>query len=330
MPIKEEKLHIELLDLVQPELEAVERKMNEISVEVRGPLGDALRYLIQSGGKRLRPALTIAASHFNAHRDPNEINLMATAIEMLHTATLVHDDVIDQSLLRRGNPTLNAKWSVGATVLTGDFMFARSATLVAATHNMRAMELFASTLAIICNGELEQLFQLGQIDQDKENYYRRIDAKTASLFSTAAESGALLSEAPESVIQALKQYGHDLGMAFQIVDDILDFVGDEKVIGKPVGSDLRQGTVTLPVFYFMQHSGGRKQVEAVFAVPLRDRSQHIDALVEQIKASDALAQAKAEAWRFAHLAQQALLDLPQNAYRQALESLASFVIDRHL
>jgi len=330
MPIKEQKLQIELLDLVQPELEAVERKMNEISLEVRGPLGDALRYLIQSGGKRLRPALTIAASHFSQDRDPHNINLMATAIEMLHTATLVHDDVIDQSLLRRGNPTLNARWSVGATVLTGDFMFARSATLVAETHNMRAMELFANTLAVICNGELEQLFQLGQTNQDKENYYKRIYAKTASLFSTAAESGALLSGAPEDVVQSLKQYGHDLGMAFQIVDDILDFVGDEKVIGKPVGSDLHQGTVTLPVFYFMQSPGGRERVESVFAVSARDRGHSIAVLVEQIKASDALGHAKAEARDFAHSAQRALASLPQSPYRQALVSLASFVIDRHL
>ncbi len=330
MPPKEKTLQIELLDLVRPELDAVEAKMHSIAQEVQGPLGDALRYLINSGGKRLRPALAIAASHFQPSRDETPVILIAAAVEMLHTATLVHDDVIDQSLLRRGNPTLNAQWSIGATVLTGDFMFAKAATLAADTHNLRAMDLFARTLATICNGELQQLFNLEKLSQEKDRYYERIYAKTASLFATAAELGALLSGAPEDIIQALKQYGHDMGMAFQIVDDILDFVGDEDVMGKPAGSDLRQGTVTLPVFYFMQSPKGRECVEATFAVPQREREAAIAKLVARIKASEALEQAKAEAWDFAHLAQQAIADLPPTPYHQALETLATFVIDRHL
>ena len=171
---------------------------------------------------------------------------MAAAVETLHNATLVHDDLIDNALVRRGMTTLNAVWNKGATVLAGDYLFARAAGFAAETENVRVVQLFAETLRIICEGELRQLFSARQWRQAKEDYYPRIFAKTASLFASATRSGAILGGASPEQEQALYDYGHHLGMAFQIVDDILDYSGDEATLGKPVGGDLRQGIVTLP------------------------------------------------------------------------------------
>ncbi len=186
------------------------------------------------------------------HPSTSRIVALAASVEMLHTSSLVHDDVIDGALLRRGAPTLNAQWSGGATVLAGNYMFGSAARFSAETQNMRVIGLFSDTLRTIVDGELQQLRDKFDYRQDKANYYQRIYAKTASLFCAATEGAAILSGLPEERIQDLRDYGYNLGMAFQIVDDILDFTGDENTLGKPAGSDLRQGTLTLPVFYYLQ------------------------------------------------------------------------------
>ena len=184
-----------------------------------------------------------------------KVAALAAAVETLHTATLVHDDLIDNALLRRGNPTLNAMWTSAATVLTGDYLFARAAAFAAETESVRVISIFAQTLMTICSGELNQIFGSdgGQPTATaREYYYQRIYSKTASLFAASAEAGALLGEAPQTEAQALRDYGHNLGMAFQIVDDVLDFAGSEGDLGKPIGSDLRQGIITLPTIHFLE------------------------------------------------------------------------------
>ena len=170
----------------------------------------------------------------------------------MHTATLVHDDVIDDALLRRGAPTLNASWTKGATVLAGNFMFGRAALFASETGNMRVIDIFSDTLQVIVNGELRQLFARHNYAQDKDEYYQRIYAKTASLFCAATEGAAILSGLTDAQIVQLREFGYNLGMAFQIVDDILDFTSDDRHLGKPAGSDLRQGTLTLPFFHYLQ------------------------------------------------------------------------------
>ena len=275
---------ISILDLVREELQRVEQKMREVSQVEYDHLAAVLDDLLQSGGKRLRPALVLFSTKFHP-ADPEKTISLAASVEMLHTATLVHDDMIDNSLVRRGNPTLNATWNRGATVLAGDFLFALAAGLAAETENVRVMSIFAQTLMAICSGELKQIFNSQGHLPTREEYYQRIYSKTASLFIASTEAGAVLSGAPEPEVQALREYGRTLGMAFQIVDDVLDFVGDERELGKPVGSDLRQGIATLPVLYFHEMHPADDVLIKVLNDP---KEEKVRAIVAAIKESGAV------------------------------------------
>jgi geranylgeranyl pyrophosphate synthase len=221
-----------VLQPIQVGLAQVETKMKNIESSLFAPLAHAFVDLIGSGGKRLRPTLALLAAQIREEQSDSpvfsHIVALAASVEMLHTATLVHDDVIDGALLRRGMPTLNALWNRGATILAGNFMFARAAYFAAETQNPRVIRIFANTLETIVNGELYQLSARHDFHQDKEGYYQRIYAKTASLFAAATEAAAILAGLVEVEVQALRAYGHNLGMAFQIVDDILDFTGSDR------------------------------------------------------------------------------------------------------
>jgi len=317
-----------ILTLLHDDLLRVEQKIRNIGSEAYGPLAEAFLNLLGSGGKRLRPALALAAHRLFADRSSDKAIAVAAAVETLHNATLVHDDLIDGALIRRGSITLNAIWSKGATVLAGDYLFARSAGFAAETENVRVVQLFAETLRIICDGELRQLFSSRQWQQPKENYYSRIFAKTASLFAAASRSGAILGDAPAGQEQALYDYGYHLGMAFQIVDDILDYTGDERLLGKPVGGDLRQGIVTLPFFYFLQSRADPAAIIAMLEAGNKEGAG-IAEVVTMIRASGAIQQAGQEARSFAAQAQADLSTLPPGVYRQALHDLAEFVVARH-
>ena len=292
------------------------------------PLANILESLMHSGGKRIRPALAILSSRFHP-ADADKVATLAVSVELVHAATLIHDDLIDKSNLRRGSPTINAQWSTTATVLAGDFLLARAADIAASIENFQLMRIFAQTLMTICVGEIRQDFGGKQWPPNQAEYYQHIDSKTATLFSACTEGGAVLSAGSEEEIKALKMYGHYLGMAFQIADDILDFTSDATKLGKPVGSDLRQGTYTLPVFYFIaQDTRGVKIAEIV-----KNNGQNpgeMDALIEAIRGSNAIASAQAEARRFAGLAQETLAIFQDNAYRRALNDLATYVVERSL
>jgi geranylgeranyl pyrophosphate synthase len=320
---------IPILELIHEDLERVERKMREVSSIEYEQLRATLDYLLGSGGKRLRPALVLLASKFYP-ADAGKVASLAAAVETLHTATLVHDDLIDNAFLRRGNPTLNALWNSAATVLTGDYLFARAAGFAAETESVRVVSIFAQTLMTICNGELNQSFSAdwGQPTATaREYYYQRIYSKTASLFAASAEAGAVLSGAPEPEVQTLRGYGYNLGMAFQIVDDILDFAGNEGDLGKPIGSDLRQGIVTLPVIHFLQAHPEDETVTRVLS-SRNKRDDEVRSVVEMIKESGAIESSMAEAKRFAAKSHDALSILPHNDYRQAMLDLADFVVER--
>ncbi len=292
------------------------------------PLTLVLETLVQSGGKRIRPALAILASKFHP-ADSEKVTTLAVAVELVHAATLIHDDLIDTSTLRRGSPTINSRWSGTATVLAGDFLLARAADIAASTENFRLMRIFAQTLMTICVGEIRQDFGGKHWPPNQAEYFQHIDSKTATLFSACTEGGALLSDGSEDEIQALKAYGHYLGMAFQIADDILDFTADESVLGKPVGSDLRQGTFTLPVFHFIE-----QDARGVKLAELRQGNgqgiAEMDALIDAIRKSPAIDSAKAEARRFARLAQETLAIFPDNPHRRTLSDLAMYVVERSL
>jgi geranylgeranyl pyrophosphate synthase len=317
------------LNLVAEEIKYVEDKMRSGIAERYQDLQAVVDYLMGAGGKRLRPALTLIAANFYPV-DKDKSYSLAAAVELLHTATLVHDDLIDNSLFRRGLPTLSASWSPGATILTGDYLFARSAELAAETENVRIITIFAQTLMTIVGGELQQLFNDGHGNVPSEaEYHQRIYAKTASLFAAGTQTGGILCGASETEIQALHDYGYHLGMAFQIVDDILDFRGDEERIGKPAANDLRQGIATLPVMLFSEKSPNHPTIlKAVRREPVTD--EEILAVVEQIRASGCVDAAMEEARRFAQQAQADLEILPDNPYRQAMRELADYAVARDI
>jgi geranylgeranyl pyrophosphate synthase len=319
-----------LLELVHGGLERVEQKMRAISSVTYAPLVGAFMQLLGSGGKRLRPALTLAADRVAGGAESEKTIAVAAAVETLHTATLVHDDLIDGARIRRGNTTLNAVWTRSATVLAGDYIFARAASLSAETENIRVIQIFAETLEIICEGELRQMLSSKQWRQPKDAYYPRIFAKTASLFASATQFGAILAGANQEDEKALRDYGLRLGMAFQIVDDILDYTGVQAVLGKPVGGDLRQGIVTLPLFYYLSQHPNPDRVVARLDGNTNGNGDAVAELVGEIRSSDAIKQAFAEARRFTEEAKESLAMLPDGPHNRALLELADFVVAREI
>jgi geranylgeranyl pyrophosphate synthase len=251
---------------------------------------------------------------------------LAAAIEMLHTATLVHDDLIDGALLRRGTPTLNAQWTPGATVLTGDYIFARAAHLAAQTGSIEVMEMFARTLMIIVSGEINQLFRSRARDLRKD-YFDRIYAKTASLYEVTGEAAAVLSRASAEHTAQAKTVGYNLGVAFQIVDDVLDFVGNQEEVGKPVASDLRQGLLTLPALLALDSRPmGDDFIDAILERRLDPAA--LEELIWQVRTSDAIARSLDEARAYVRRAQDGLASLPASRERDALSDLAAYVVQR--
>jgi len=312
---------------VQTGLQEVEALLRSQSDGAHPDLGAALEHLLDSGGKRIRPALGLLTGQMlGAPHD--KLVTLAASVEMLHTATLVHDDLIDGALLRRGMPTLNARWSPAATVLTGDYMFARAAKLAAEADTQPLTKLFAVTLATIVNGELTQLFAARGVIS-RENYTRRIYAKTASLFEMSTRAAAMVSPVGEEAIEAMRQYGYHLGMAFQIVDDILDFTGNQEAVGKPLGSDLLQGLVTLPALYYIEAHPDDPNVRLLAEGRYGDR-ERIERLVEAIRSSEAVAGSLEEAKGFVQKALDWLAGMPAGEEKQALEELARYTVTRKI
>jgi geranylgeranyl pyrophosphate synthase len=313
--------------LVEEGIRLVETRMRETTQDQNPDLRAALDAVVSAGGKRIRPAIVWLAGRLFSGDVEQMINLGA-AIELLHTATLVHDDLIDGAILRRGNPTLNTQWSPAATVLAGDYLFARAAELAAATHSVQVMQIFARTLSTIVSGEVNQLLTRRGL-ASREDYFQRIYAKTASLFETAAWTTAILCQQSPGQQQTLKTYGYKVGMAFQIVDDILDFTGEQVTVGKPVASDLRNGLVTLPAILFLEANPSHAAMESVMRGKQEDDVQ-VTQLVDEIRASGAIESALTVARNFAEQAVIALQTLPDQQERQALIEVAEYVVDREI
>jgi geranylgeranyl pyrophosphate synthase len=284
--------------------------------------------IIAAGGKRLRPAILFLCARFYNY-DLEKLVPMAAAIELLHTASLVHDDTIDNALVRRGLPTLNSILDEGTTVLVGDFLFAKSAVLSTMGGKMRATRIFAESLVTISEGEIEQKFSSHHMTATVDQYYKRIYSKTAVLFAGAGEIGAVVADAPEDVIQRLRFYSKQIGMAFQVVDDILDVQSTAERIGKPTGGDLRQGTVTLPTFFYLENATQAEQEDLIRVIEGVDRSDAaVNQVLARINASDAVTRAADVARSFVEEAKAAIADLPDVPARRSLLDLADFVIQR--
>jgi geranylgeranyl pyrophosphate synthase len=310
--------------LIQDGLEEVERSLEAVA-DVDNPLlAELLRYTLKNGGKRIRPSLTLLAGKFHVY-DLDLLVPIAAAIEVLHTATLVHDDIVDNSPVRRGKPTVSHAWGENRALLLGDYLFAKAGSLAADTENLRVIRLFSRALMTISGGELKQTGVTFDLTKAREYYFNWISAKTACLFATAAESGAILSQCPEYMIEGLKNYGHNLGMAFQIIDDVLDFIGDETELGKPVGSDLGEGIVTLPTILFAEANPGDSLIKNVIG---KKDAENVTLAVDMIRRSPVIDECLGLASDFCARASRALDLLPDNSYRQALLDLAAYIIQR--
>jgi len=314
-----------IYECIQADLAKVRDNLKSISKVDFPWLSEQLGYVVRSGGKGIRPALTLLSGRFYNY-NLKYLLPMATAVELMHTATLVHDDAIDKSEARRGKPTINKLWSEETSVLLGDYLFAKAGEFVSDTHNPQVIKLFSQTLATISSGELSQLLGAFKLEQTQQHYFQRISKKTASLFSLATVSGATLSEAPEKSVKALKEYGHNLGIAFQIVDDILDFTGTEEKLGKPAGSDLAQGTLNLPAILLLERYPEDNPVKKVFEN--KDKQKNIEMAIKLVRNSSIVQECYGIATEYRAKACQNLNQLPENPSRQALTELADYIIHR--
>ena len=317
----------ELHSGLKDEMAGVERLIDSVGDEVDVPLlGQLIRHVLQTKGKRMRPTLAFLSARFG--RYPVErLSLLGSAVELLHTASLIHDDLVDDSATRRGIVTLHRIANAKASVLVGDYLFAKSAALATATNSLEVMALFARTLMAICDGELREMSNASSDDRTLDQYYRRIEGKTASLFVAATEGGAILSEIGERGELAMREYGLNLGLAFQIADDILDFVGTEDELGKPVGGDLRQGTLTLPSLYALAELPGGPALRSVVESE-RPSDELVAEAVTYVAGSPAIPFAWGEAAAFAERAKQALACLPDGEAKRDLEQMADRAVRR--
>jgi len=310
---------------IQEDLARVKEYLRSI-VRVDFPwLSQQLDYVVGGGGKGIRPALTLLSGKFYQY-NLEHLLPMAASVELMHTATLIHDDAIDKSASRRGRATIYNLWGTEPAVLLGDYLFAKAGEFVAETKCPRVIKLFSQTLATISSGELNQFFSAYNLKQTREQYFKKISGKTASLFCLATESGAVLSGAPEKSVKMLRDYGYHLGIAFQIVDDILDFIGTEEELGKPVGSDLAQGTLTLPAMLLMERYPEDNPVKQRFEN--KEDHDNIQQAIELIRNSPIVDECYAVASEYSARACQNLKGLPENSIREALLGLAEYVVAR--
>ena len=283
-------------------------------------------HIISSGGKRLRPMLHLLAARAAGYQRNDHVPL-AALIEFIHTSTLLHDDVVDESDLRRGRKTANALWGNAASVLVGDFLYSRSFQMMVELDSMRIMRILADTTNRIAEGEVLQLLNIGNADTSEQAYLDVIERKTAVLFSAATRLGAVLAGLPRDQEEALARYGLDLGYAFQIADDVLDYVSDAETLGKNIGDDLAEGKPTLPVIHAIAN-GTPEQAASLRRAIESGGLDSLDNIVAAIRDTGALEHARSRAEHYARSAQSALSTLPASDARDALAVLADYSVNR--
>jgi octaprenyl-diphosphate synthase len=318
----------EIFDLIHDDLERVEKEISletVASVEVVTSIG---QYLQASGGKRLRPALLLLASKLVGDGGTSAIRLGAV-VEIIHAATLVHDDVIDDARTRRGRPSTNVQWGNHTSVLAGDWLYMQAFQVALRERNFHILDLLIGLTQMMVEGELLQLERIGRIGVTEADCMELVDRKTACLFSVCAKLGALVAGADTATEERLGDYAWNLGMAFQLVDDLLDFTAREKVLGKPVGNDLREGKVTLPLVYSLERASGeeRRRVETI----LRERNYEtvpFSQVLAMVERYGGIERVKERAHAFTEKARGIMADFPDSPYQRALYGIAELVIER--
>ena len=310
---------------IRESLDRVERSLLDVSRLEFPFLAELLGHILASKGKRLRPTIALLASRFSEH-DRETTEKMATAVELLHIASLIHDDTVDGSATRHGRATISSLWGRDVAVQTGDYVFASAAALVCETGNVRVIRRFSQTIMDLATGQLREVAETHDPDGTREDYMARIYAKTASLFVVAAEAGAALSGASAETVEAMSSYGRSLGLAFQIVDDILDFEGVEDHIGKPVGSDLANGVLTLPAIIAMERSPNGNPVRDLFRDPGNER--YLREAVGMVQDPAVIRDAYAVARSYCDSAHDSLKAVPAGPERDSLSEIVDYVLKR--
>ena len=324
-----QKPHDRMAAYLNADMTAVNDLIRDRMASEHAPrIPEVTAHLVEAGGKRLRPMLTLAAARLCGYDGPYHVHLAAT-VEFIHTATLLHDDVVDESAQRRGRPTANLLWDNKSSVLVGDYLFARSFQLMTETNNMRVLAILANASATIAEGEVLQLTAAQNLATDEGIYLQVVRGKTAALFSAATQVGGVIAAAPDAQVQALFDYGDALGIAFQIVDDLLDYQGDPNATGKNIGDDFRERKLTLPVIKAIAKGDA---TERAFWTRTIEKGKQEDGDLEHalslLNAHGTLDETKAEALAWAEQAKTALNTLPDHELTQMLRDLADFVVAR--
>jgi len=319
-----ERLHA----LVVDDMAATDRMIHARMGSGVALIPDLAKHLIDSGGKRLRPMLTLAAAQLGGYTGDKHINL-AAAVEFIHTATLLHDDVVDASTLRRGKVAANLVWGNKATVLVGDFLFSRAFEMMVDTDSLRVLQILAGASAVIAEGEVMQLKSESNLGTTEEHYLKVVGAKTAALFAAAAESGATLCDKGPAFIEAMRSYGESLGIAFQLVDDALDYSGRQALMGKAVGDDFREAKVTLPVILAYERADKQAQQFWKRVIETGPQSEpDLERAISYVESTGAIQETMTRARHYADAAAAALAPLPQSEVRSALSDIADFCVER--
>lgn len=316
-----------LLSPIADDMRGVDRVIRERMTSEVALINEIGGYIVSAGGKRLRPALVLLVARALDTRRPDTACLLAAVVEFIHTATLLHDDVVDHSDLRRGRRTANAVWGNAGAVLSGDFLYSRSFQMMVASGKMAVMQVMADTTNAIAEGEVLQLMNAGDPDVDESRYLRVIELKTAVLFRAAAQLGAIAAEADGQQQQKLGHYGHALGTAYQLVDDIIDYTADPEVSGKAVGNDLAEGKPTLPLIRAMR-VGTPAQAGLVREALLQRQVDRLADVIEIVEQTDAIPYTRALAEAHAAQARQAIDGLAPSPYRDSLLELTRFALER--
>ena len=315
---------------IQDDLDRVDVTFQERATSGLDILNSASMHALSSPGKRLRTALTLLSGKLNSYHFDKLLPL-SVAFEMVHLATLIHDDIVDNAFTRRGNPTVNALWGNNIAILLGDYYFAKTAGLIADINDNRIDHLFSDTVATVCEGTILEMMTAGRIDLTLEKYYEKIQHKTACLMAACCKGGAIVSEATPEQIEWLYEYGMNLGIAFQIIDDVLDYTEDQSTIGKPAGNDLRQGMVTLPLIYALQEqplNGHYQKVQELMNGTMHSE-EDIRSIVDWVVHGVGVPRSMTDASQYAEKARQSLYHFPASSNRQVLDELIDFVVTRN-
>lgn len=287
-------------------------------------LNQSSNQLLAAGGKRIRPIFVLLSGHFGDYKFP-KIKKVAASLELIHMATLVHDDVIDDADKRRGKLTVKAKWDNKVAMYTGDYIFAQALVLITEFNNPEIHKTLSKAIVRMCEGEIDQIKDFNDWNQSLKQYLKRIKRKTALLIAISCKLGALASNADAKTVSKLYQYGYNVGMAFQIVDDILDLTSTSEELGKPVGSDLRQGNITLPALYALHYSSDKERLKELIS---DDNNDRIEELIELVRLSAGIDYAKKLAQRYIERAKEALEELPNISQKNTLLEISDFIAER--